>query len=57
MEKGISDKKDYKNEKKDEGKESECLDETSPVAMEKGVSDENNDNNEKHLGKRGKMSR
>ena len=39
MEEGVSDRKDDKNGKNDEGKEAECPDDTPPVDMEKGVSD------------------
>ena len=34
--------------KKDEGKEVECLDDTSPVEIEEGVSDRKYDKNEKN---------
>ena len=39
--------KNYKIENNDEGKNSECLDETSPDKMEDDVSDRKNENNEK----------
>ena len=38
MEEGVSDRKYDKNEKYDEEKEAECLDETYPVDMEESVS-------------------
>ena len=41
MEEGENDRNYGKNEKNDEEKEAECLDDTSPVDMEEGVSDKN----------------
>ena len=51
MEEGVSDRKDDKNEKNDEGKEAYCPDDTSPVEMEEGVSDRKDDKNEKMTSK------
>ena len=45
----MSDRKDDKNKKKDEEKESECPDDTSPVDMEEGIKDINDDMNEKTM--------
>ena len=39
MDKGVSDRKNDKNDKIDEEKESECPDDTPPVDTEEGVSD------------------
>ena len=39
MEEGLSDRKYYNNEEIDEGKEAECLDDTSPDEIEEVVSD------------------
>ena len=47
MEEGVSDRKDDKNEKIDEGKEAEFPDDTIPVYMEKDVSEIKDDKNEK----------
>ena len=47
MEKGVSERKDYKNKKIDEGKEAECPDGTPPDDMEEGVSEKKDDKNEK----------
>ena len=43
MEEGVSDRKDDKNEKNDEEKEAECLDDTIPFDMEEGVKDINDE--------------
>ena len=48
MEEGVSDRKYDKNGKNDEEKESECLDDTSPVDIEEGVNDRKYDKNEKN---------
>ena len=48
MEEGVNDKKYDKNEKKDEGKEAECPDYTSPVDMEECLGDRKDDNNGKN---------
>ena len=45
MEEGVSDRKDDKKEKNDEGKDVECHDDTSPADMEECVKDMNDDNN------------
>ena len=39
MEEGVSDRKNDKNKKNDEGKKAECPEDTPPVDMEEGVSD------------------
>ena len=39
MEKGVSERKNDKNEKNDEEKEAECPDDTPPDDMEEGVSE------------------
>ena len=39
MEEGVSDRNDDENGKNDQGKEAECLDDTSPDEKEEGVSD------------------
>ena len=52
MEEDVSDKKNDKSKNNDEGKEAECLDDTSPDNMEEGVSDINDIKNEKNTGKK-----
>ena len=47
MEEVVKDINDDKNEIYDEGKEAECLDETSPDDIEEGVNDRNDNNEEK----------
>ena len=39
VEEGVGDSNDENNEEIDEGKEAECLDDTSPDEIEEGVSD------------------
>ena len=48
MQEGVNDRNDDKNEKKYEGKEAECLDDTSPDQMEEDVNDINDNKNEKY---------
>ena len=52
MQEGVSDRNDDKNEKNDEGKESEFPDDTSLVDIEEGVSDRKDDKNEKMMSKK-----
>ena len=48
MEEGVSDKKVTRVKKNDEGKEAECLYDTSPNEMEEAESDINDDKYEKN---------
>ena len=58
MEEDVSDEKNDKSENNDEGKEAECLDDTSPDDMEEYGSDINDKKNEKYIqGKIGLMHR
>ena len=52
MEDSVSDRKYDKNERNDEGKEAECLDDTSPVDIGEVVSDNKGENNEKMTSKK-----
>ena len=47
MEEGVSERKDDKNGKIDEGKNAECPNDTPPKDMEEGVSERKDDKNEK----------
>ena len=58
MEESVSDGNYDNNKNNNEGKEAECLDDTSPVDMEEGLSDKKGENNEKiSREKRGRIHR
>ena len=57
MEEGISERKDYKNERIDEVKEAECPDGTPPDDIEEGVSERNNDKNKNMMRGKKKTKR
>ena len=56
MEEGVSERKNDRDKKNDEGKEAESPDDTLPVVMEEGVSEIKNDKNEKMMREKSQNS-